>query len=213
MIFQILRHLYAESPSYLENDSLKGMLSKHSCGCHIQNLKKRILDSEMDAYFANLMIPESTQTNTLANKTYSQNSQNSHNSHNSQNSTPVSPSNFHRDSSQVEALSVSSGGIYTDDSYGYTDGSDGYTDDSYEEDDGQREDDGQSIKTMGPTKQLDECLTGDEYYDLRKNKAMYHQENDVSQSDVNGLNIRKIRMISAKILKLSSKLLRKSMFL
>ena len=132
-----MKDLYSESPTYLENDSLKGMLETFVWMSHSDSEKKRFLDADLDAYFTKFDDSRKTQTNTLTNKPHSKNSHNSHNSQNSHNLTPVSPSSLKRDSPQVEALSVSSGGSYTDgsytdDSYGYSDESYGDADDSYE---------------------------------------------------------------------------------
>ena len=130
-----MKDLYAESPTYFENDSLKGMLETFVWMSYSDSEKKRILDADLDAYFKKFDESRETQTNTLTNKPHSKNSQNSQNSQNSHNLQPVSPSSLRRDSPQVEALSVSSGGSYTDGSYSddsYGDESYGDADDSYE---------------------------------------------------------------------------------
>ena len=46
-----MKDLYSESPTYFENDSLKGMLGTFVWMSYSDSEKKRILDADLDAYF------------------------------------------------------------------------------------------------------------------------------------------------------------------
>ena len=58
-----MRDLYTESPTYLENDSLKGMLETFSWMSLSDKEKRAILDDDIDTYFSKFDAKQSGDTN------------------------------------------------------------------------------------------------------------------------------------------------------
>lgn len=148
-----MRDLYTESPTYLENDSLKGMLETFSWMSLSDKEKRAILDDDLDTYFSKFDAKQSGETNlpTQTNK-LTQTTQSTQSTVSTQSNTPTqsakqsltnqSDKDPERKDGSLPDVNKHSGDkysdrsessvSYTDDEYSYDEYSDErYTDESY----------------------------------------------------------------------------------
>lgn len=127
-----MRDLYTESPIYLENDSLKGMLETFSWMSLSDKEKRAILDDDIDAYFSKFDAKQSGDTNLSTQTTQSAKQSLTNQSEKDSERKDGSLPDVNKHSGDKYSDRSESSVSYTDDEYSYDEYSDErYTDESY----------------------------------------------------------------------------------
>lgn len=127
-----MRDLYTESPTYLENDSLKGMLETFSWMSLSDKEKRGILDDDLDTYFSKFDANHFGDTNLSTQTTQSAKQSLTNQSEKDPERKDGSLPDVNKHSGDKYSDRSESSGSYTDEEYSYDEYSDErYTDESY----------------------------------------------------------------------------------